>query len=185
MNTAKRKIARVLYRIKEQAELNPDPRWMEFEFHDDVVVGGYDYPSAKEERRILLKLKHRGAIRLHLPDHHESMDQEYIQSFDPEEFMEHGNSKIVVEMRFVFPIFYRYYAAFFSGLSCWWDVVNPFWLCWKILETIFLMIRYVFRLTVRNKVVSLLASLITALLAYDYSMAWRNLDAIQIYLGFK
>ena len=54
----KRKIAQVLRDIKENSEINPDKKWVEFKLNTSVVGAGI--LSADEERRILLKLQKEG-----------------------------------------------------------------------------------------------------------------------------
>ncbi len=62
--TPNEKIAKVLETIKNESAINPDTRWMKFEFN--YSFAGPRTLREGEQRRILFKLEKSGAIKLHL-----------------------------------------------------------------------------------------------------------------------
>lgn len=82
--TSNEKICQILKDIKEQSEINPNPKFVDFKFNFHIVGAGI--LVADEERRILLKLENEKVIKLIIP---EEMDpsctitaSEYLMSGD-------------------------------------------------------------------------------------------------------
>lgn len=62
--TPKEKIAKISQRILNDSAINPDPKWVKFNFNYNIAGAGI--LSEDEERRILFKLEKEKTIELHL-----------------------------------------------------------------------------------------------------------------------
>lgn len=155
--------------IKEESEINPDSRWVKFNFN--VYIAGAGILSDDEEKRILLKLQKEKTIKLHLPDE----EQGSLEVYKPEEFMM-GNKFIFIEILDNFYKKYRIYRLFYSRLD-FWKITNPFWYLWQVILVIYNLLKIVSK-TIKDNVIISFIILIITVLAFDYAMAWKNLKYI-------
>ena len=165
---AKQKIGKVLKQIKEEGEINPDSRWVDYKFNTGLIAIGM--LNDDEEKRILSKLQKEKIIKLHVPDNDGSLD-----GYGPEEFMWEHNC-ILVEILDGFDKKYQIYKLFYSDCD-FWEITNLLWWLWKLIEFIRILLKPFAKIIKDNVIVSLLIFIIT-ILAIDYTMAWRNLKYI-------
>ncbi|NQU99212.1 MAG: hypothetical protein HQ538_00590 [Parcubacteria group bacterium] len=170
MSASKKKIAKVMKQIKEDSEINPNSKWVEFKLNTNFIAPGV--LMADEEERILLKLQKEGIIKLHIPE--TPGEEGRYSAYTPDEFM-HETKLIWVEILDGFNKKYRYY-RFYLGEINWWKIINPFW--WLSLP--FIVLIKIVKLIKKYLLISAITFLITllGLLAIDYSLAWKNLKSI-------
>lgn len=161
----KQKIAQVMKEIKENAEINPNSKWVEFHFNTNVFGAGF--LTDDEERRILFKLESEGVLNLHLPARDEE-EEAMMSVYSPGEFMlKHDVIRIeILDNFFRKFFFYRFYL---NGLN-YWNVINPFWLIWQFILVSFSLLKWF----LNHKIISAFTGM-AALIAIDYSLAFRNL----------
>lgn len=173
----KGKIAKVLQKIKDESEINPNKQWVEFKFYPDVVSVGSESVRDDEEKRILLKLEGEKILKLHLPEGRDQAEEGFLSGYTPSEFMMRENC-ISIWME-VLPKFnfkhwqYQFYAKDFNR----WNFVNIFWLLWQIVVFGWKILKFVWK----HKVISLFIALVTGslgLLALDYSVVGKNVDIL-------
>lgn len=153
--TSKEKIGDVLNEIKENSEINPDERWVEFVLNHSVI--GLGILSADEQERILLKLQKDGAVKLHKSDAYGKVLVEKLPNFDKT---------------------YSRYKSVLPSVNNW-NYVNPFWLIWKIAQFFAISLNWLWK----HKIISALG-ILAGLLVYDYSTAWKNINIIWHLLRF-
>lgn len=166
---AKQKITSVLKQIKEEGEINPDTRWVRFDFN--VYIAGAGILSADEERRILLKLQKEKIIKLHLPNNDGS-----LSAYSPKEFMMEHNF-ILIEILDSFYKKFLVYKILYSESLDFWKIINPLWWLWQLILFIYSLLKIVAKTIKDNAIVSLIILIITVL-AFDYTMAWQNFKYI-------
>lgn len=173
--TGRQKILQVLKDIKRESEINPNPEWVEFRFNTSVVGAGI--LSDDEEKRILIKLEKEGILKIHLPDGRDDEEEALLSQYTPIEFMMERNS-VWVE---ILPKFYRKYFWYklssFGGNT--WNIVNPFWITWQTIRSIFFFIEWIWD---KSKTATLILGTIGTLLIYDWALAWKNLEAVSEFL---
>ena len=126
-----------------------------------------------EEKRILLKLEKGGLIELHLPDGETDEEESMLSTFTPSEFMM-GHDFIYIK---ILPAFYSKYYLYnltsFGGNM--WNAVNPFWVTWQMLRCAGLLVEW---LWAKSKIATAVIGTLSAVLVFDWSLAWKNLSLI-------
>src|SRR4030042_3933830 len=176
--TPNEKIASVLNNIKNESEISPNSKRIEFRFNDHVV--GFGIVAGEDERKILLKLQKEKVIKIELMPYHK--DNIYKLHYKLEEFIFRAD-KVMVEIRDNFYSYYEKYKIFLDSQEeiNYWNLVNPFWLVWQAILSFknFLKLVWKHRIT---KIISLvvavlaLAAAIITLLTSDYSKIGDNLN---------
>lgn len=166
---AKQKIFSVMKQIKEESEINPDSRWVKFNFN--VYIVGAGILNDDEEKRVLLKLQKEKIIKLHLPDE----DQGSLEVYKQEEFMM-KNKFIFIEILDNFYKKYQIYVLFYSRLD-FWKITNAFWWLWELILFVYGLLKIAAKTIKNNAIISSIVLIITVL-AFDYAMAWKNLKYI-------
>lgn len=173
--TGKQRILQVLKDIKRESEINPNPEWVEFKFNTSVVGAGI--LSDDEEKRILIKLEKEGVLEIHLPDGKDDSEEAMLSQYTPTEFMMESNSIWIK----ILPKFNRKYFWYnltsFGGGN--WNLVNPFWILWQLVKGVIYLVEWLWS---KSKVVTLIFGTLGGLLVYDWSLAWKNLKTILIFL---
>lgn len=165
--TPRSKIARVLKDIKNDSEINPDSKWVRFNFNTNIIGAGI--LSDDEEKRILLKLQGENIIKLHLPYGATEEDRGLLSAYTPEEFMMERDF-IMIE---ILDGFYRkwFLYKFYINDFNYWKLTSPVWLIWEVIFGLFLIVKFFWK----HKIISASMSILAAFIAIDYSLAWRNL----------
>ena len=81
----------------------------------------------------------------------------------------------------ILPQFYRkyfWYSLTSFGKSSW-NLINPLWLLWQIVRGIVILIEWLWN---KSKTVTLILGALGGVLVYDWSLAWKNLKAILVFL---
>jgi len=169
--TGRQKILKVLKHVKKESEINPNPKWVEFKFNTNVMGAGI--LTDDQEKRILMKLENEGVIKIHLPDAKDDMDESYLSTFTPTEYMMESNS-IWIEILPAFRNKYFLYnlIAFDSNA---WNFINPFWLIWKFCEVIIFLLKWLWQ---KSKALFIFFGGLGSFLAVDYSLAWKNVKIL-------
>ncbi len=173
--TGRQKILQVLKDIERESEINANPEWVQFKFNTSIVGSGI--LTDDQEKRILMKLENEGIIEIHMPDGETVEDEAYLSAYTPLEFMMKSNS-IWIKM---LPSFYRklfwYKLTSFGENS--WNIINPFWIIWQIFTAIFFVVE---RLWQKSKIATFILGTLGGLLVYDWTLAWRNLQTVLLFL---
>lgn len=159
--------------IKEDSEINPNSKWVRFDFNTDVV--GEGFLTDDEEKRILLKLQNEGVIKIHLPNGKTEQEEAILSSYTPEEFMME-NKFTWIEILDRFNAKYQM-NNFISGRLNYWKLFNPLYWTWSIVKFILQVIKLILSVKWKYKILSLIVTLLT-LVAIDFSMAWKNVKWI-------
>lgn len=165
--TSKQKILWVLRHIKDEREIKADSSWITYEFNLHVVGSGI--VSADDELKILFKLKKENIIDLELP-----------KNIDVKEVTRNGLSSTKMcngSKVKILPKFARtyYWYSIVNVLENKWNYINPFWLVFQLLKGLKFLIEYCFQ---KNKIITIIFSVIAGLLVYDWTLAWQNLKII-------
>ncbi len=156
--TGRQKILQVLEHIKHESEINPDPEWIEFNFSMSNFPGML---NADQEVRILTKLENEEVLKICLPK---------------EGTME-GLSVPIKILPAFYPKYYLYRLTSFDENN--WNLFNPFWLAWKFILGVSLVVEWLWR---KNKLITIAFSTLGGLLVYDWTLAWKNFKVILVYL---
>ena len=173
--TGRHKILRVLKDIKQESEINSDPQWVKFKFNTSVIGAGF--LTDEEEKRILIKLEKEGVLKIHLPDGENDEQEALLSGYTPIEFMMKSDY-IWLE---ILPQFYQKYLwySLTSFEDNGWNYINPFWLLWHFIKGATILIGWLWR---KSKVFTVILGTLGGLLVYDWSLAWKNIKTILIYL---
>ena len=165
------KVVEILNHIKRESEINPDPKWVDFRFNTSVV--GQGILNDDQERRILLKLEKENVLEIHLPNPRNEEEEAMLSSYMPIEFMMESNG---IRIK-ILPAFYRKY--FWYKLTSLdenvWNIVNPFWILWKLVRGITSLIEWLWS---KSKVTTLVIGGLGGIVVYDWSLAWRNVGIV-------
>jgi len=169
--TRKQKILQVLKNIKHESEINSNPKWVEFKFNASVV--GEGSLTNDQKKRILIKIEKDGIIEIHIPD--KMNDQE--KTMTPIEFMMKHNFIWIK----ILPPFYKKYFWYnlISLVDNKWNYINPFWILWQLIRCIVFLIEWLWD---KSKVVTIIISMFSGILVYNWSLAWKNIKIILDYL---
>jgi len=173
--TGRQKILQVLKDIKQESEINANPEWVEFKFNTSVFGAGI--LTDDQEKRILIKLEKERIVEIHLPNPEDVVQKATLSQYTPIEFMMQSNTIWIK----ILPSFYRKY--FWYRLTSFgnnkWNIINPFWLLWQLIRGVVFLVEWLWD---KSKVATLTLGTLGGLLVYDWSLAWRNLKPILIFL---
>jgi hypothetical protein len=155
------KIAKVLYRIKNEMGISPNSNLVEFRFNNVVGLGSVFY---EDEIKILLKLQNENVIKI--------------------ESMSYGDRDGKASIRILdnFLSCYKKYEKYLYNNESgnYWNYINPLWLLWQVSLLFWKSMQLLWRHKVISSVVAMVISLIT-LLTSDYSKISENVNKLQIF----
>jgi hypothetical protein len=157
--TGRRQIGRVIKYLDYQRSITGNVSGDDYAgFHIDDVPGANDESSYHIAKSILRKLENEG----------------YIKFTDTTSIMELKNFCVVEFLPKYKLVKFRY--LFAVNL---WELTNPFWLIWQFIQIVFSAISLLWK---RSKILTIIINLMTGLLVYDWSLAWKNIKIVLNYL---
>ena len=129
---SRQKIAKVLKEIKNESEISPNPKYVEFKFYPDIICV-CDGLNDDEKKKILLKLQKEKVIKIHLPSGRNEEEYAMLSCYAPEEFILENSSRLtLIEILPSFDRKYWFYKFYLNGIN-YWNFVNPLWWIWKVI----------------------------------------------------
>ena len=121
-------------------------------------------------------LEKEGVVEIHLPEGKDDAEEALLSGYMPIEFMMQQNLILLK----ILPAFYRKY-YWYSLISLGennWNIINPIWIVWQLIKSIVFLVEWLWE---KSRVIVIVSGL-SALFVYDYSLAWKNLKFILIWI---
>lgn len=174
--TGKQKILEVLKKIKRESEINSSSKWVVYRFIFEVQ--GAEILTDNEERRILMKLDLEKIVRIQISDGTDNQEEEVNSPHDPIQVMQTADC-VLVEVLPLFKNKYYWYSLMVL-LENKWNYVNPFWIFWQLIKSIFYFIEWIWG---KSKITVIIVTL-GGFFVYNWTLAWGNLKKILNIFGF-